>query len=103
MEEIVAEERVAGMPARAIGAVKVAVLLLLVAIVFSYLGAFAVTNALVSADLLERWPAGQDPRPRWMLTAFGSMSGTFVVVAGWVKFTVWRQMRRLDRMEETDG
>src|SRR3954452_15646441 len=40
---------------------------LLTALTFSYLLPYAVTNALVSADVLSRWPPGTDPRPRRML------------------------------------
>src|SRR5437879_4455915 len=87
---------------RHVRAAKVAVLLLLVAAVFSYLGAFAVTNALVSADLIDHWPPGSDPRPRWMFTAFASLTGGFMLISFWLKWTSWRQLRRLDVMEETD-
>ena len=82
--------------ARYAQAAKVALLLLLVAVVFSYLGAFALTNALVSADLLDRWPAGSDPRPRWMLTSFASLTAAFAVIALWLKWTSWRHMRPVE-------
>ena len=35
----------------------VIILLMIAALVFSYLGAFAVTDALAKADLIESWPA----------------------------------------------
>jgi hypothetical protein len=77
-------------------AAKVALLLLLVAVVFSYLGAFALTNALISADLLERWPPGSDPRPRWMITSFATLTAVFTVIALWLKWTSWRHMRPVE-------
>src|SRR5688500_17680035 len=40
------------------------------ALVFSYLGAYALADALVSAEVLQAWPRDSDPRPRWMLVGF---------------------------------
>jgi hypothetical protein len=86
--------------ARLAGTIKVVVLLLIVALLFSYLGAFALTNALVSVDLLDRWPANRDPRPAWMLKGFASLTAVFTILAVWLKWTTWRQLRRMDAMDK---
>lgn len=80
--------------------INVLVLLLATAAVFSYLGAFAVTNALVSVDLMERWPAGHDPRPRWMMIGFVAMTGAFLAIGGLFRLASWRQMKRLDAIAD---
>jgi hypothetical protein len=77
-------------------------LLAVAALVFSYLGAFAVPGALVSADLMERWPIGRDPRPRWMMLSFSSLAGTFCCVGVLLKWSSWRQMKRLDAIGDDD-
>lgn len=56
-------------------------LLLLAAGLFSYLGAYAVSGALVGAGVLEPWPPDADPRPGWMLTGFCIMLGLLAVPA----------------------
>jgi hypothetical protein len=69
-----------------------------VSLVFSYLGAFAVTNALVAADLIEKWSPGHDPRPAWMLRGFvGSLVG-FALIAGLLRWSG----RNAHRAEDTD-
>jgi NhaP-type Na+/H+ or K+/H+ antiporter len=78
----------------------VLVLLAGVAVIFSYLGAYAVTNALVKADLIQKWPPGSDPRPRWMLIAFVAMLVSFVVIGGFLRWSTNRQLRGMDSMEE---
>jgi hypothetical protein len=97
------EEAVAPAGSRVLGTIKVVLLLLAAAVLFSYLGAFALTNALVSADLLDHWPPGHDPRPRWMITGFAALTGAFTIIAGWLKWTSWRQMRRLDTIANDDA
>ena len=102
LEPLLEEDPVAPASSRIVGTIKVAFLLLAAAVLFSYLGAFALTNALVSADLLEHWPPGHDPRPRWMITAFVALTGAFSIVGVWLKWTSWRQMRRLDTIANDD-
>ena len=77
----------------------VLVLLATAAASFSYLGAFAFTGLLVSADLLDRWPPNADPRPRWMTIAFAAMIGVFLLVGLCCKWTSWRQARELRTIE----
>lgn len=78
-------------------------LLIIAALVFSYLAAFAVTGALANADLIEKWPARSDPRPRWMMMVFCSLSGAFVLIGGLTKIASWRQIKRLDEMADAEG
>lgn len=78
----------------------VLVLLAAVALIFSYLGAYAVTNALVKADLLDKWPPGSDPRPRWMMISFAGMLGLFILAGGFLRWSTNRQLHRMDVMEE---
>ncbi len=82
--------------------INVLILLVLAALVFSYLGAYAVTNTLVNADMLPRWPAGQDPRPRWMLTGFFTLLGVFGTAAICFRVLSGRQLRSLDALADAD-
>jgi hypothetical protein len=59
----------------------VLVLLILAAFTFSYLGAFAVPEALASFDVIRHWEPGHDPRPVWMVMTFGSLSALFCCVS----------------------
>jgi len=45
-------------------------LLALTSITFSYLGAYAVSGALVAAQVISPWPRDHDPRFRWLMTGF---------------------------------
>ena len=90
-------------PRRGPRTINVLALLAAAAAVFSYLGAFAVVNALVAAGLLDKWPPDRDPRLRWMLLAFASLIGAFLLVALLFKWTSWRQTKRLDSLSEADS
>jgi len=46
-------------------ALTVLAMLALAALTFSYLGAYAVTNALVAENVISPFAQGRDPRPRW--------------------------------------
>ena len=96
------EEAVESPQSQRPGVLTLGALLAGVSLVFSYLGAFAVTNALVAADLIEKWSPGSDPRPRWMLRAFiGSLIG-FGVIAALLKWS-GRNVRRIDDGDEPDS
>jgi hypothetical protein len=90
------------LPLRKAHTINVLVLLLVAAAVFSYLGAYAATNALVAANLLNPWPDGEDPRPRWMLDGFISLLTLFGAAAALLKWSSGRQLRRMDAMEEDE-
>jgi hypothetical protein len=71
-----------------------------VALVFSYLGAYALANALVAAEVIQAWPRESDPRPRWMLVGFVSLLTTFLIVGAVFKWISRRELRQIDEMME---
>ena len=73
-----------------------------VALVFSYLGAYAVVNVLVTTEVIDRWPVGSDPRPRWMLHTFLSLVGAFTATALLFNWSNRRHMRSIDAMDASD-
>jgi hypothetical protein len=78
----------------------VVVLLLITAITLSYLGAYALVNALVAAEMLSRWPSDADPRLRWFLEGIAALFMLFVATGGAARFLSRRQLRRIDAMAE---
>jgi pilus assembly protein TadC len=73
-------------------------LVVLTALTFSYLFAYAVTNALVSANVLSSWPAGTDPRPRRLLITFASLLTFFLIGAMVARVCNRRRLREIDAM-----
>ena len=73
-----------------------------VALVASYLFAYALTNALVAADVVSRWQPGHDPRPARMCIGFVGMMVVFTIIAGVAQWMSRRQLKRIDEMEEED-
>jgi hypothetical protein len=73
-----------------------------VALIFSYLGAYAITDALVSAEVMRPWGADADPRPGWMLTGFVVLLGAFVCVGAAARFMSRQHLRRIDAMAEDE-
>lgn len=82
--------------------VNVLILLAVAALVFSYLGAYAVTNALVSAKIIALWPANQDPRPRWMLVGFVGLMIFFGISGLLLRFLSGRQLKSLDALADAE-
>src|SRR5437667_11647108 len=70
------------------------------ALIFSYLVSYALTNALVAANLMQRWAPGQDPRPRRMLIGFSALMIGFMLVGAIARFLSKRHLARIDQMEE---
>jgi len=66
--------------------------LMAVALVFSWLFAYAFADALVSAELLKPWSKHSDPRPRWLLGCFTGL----MVVFGSAPAMAARMLHRLD-------
>jgi hypothetical protein len=66
-------------------------MLALMAVTFSYLGAYAVPTALVAEQVMSPWPREHDPRPRWLLIGF--------CVTMLVLMTAGEALRRLSRNE----
>lgn len=72
------------------------------AVIVSYLGVYAVSNALISADLISAWPHEADPRPGWMLRTFLGLFGTFGTVGMMFKLVSYRQLKRIDAMADVE-
>jgi hypothetical protein len=75
-------------------------LLAVVALVFSYLWAYALTNALVAAEVIGPISVQNDPRPRWLITSFVSLLAVFALLGGLMRYLGWRQLRRLDALAD---
>lgn len=91
-----------GAPPRGASTLNVLVLLVVAAVVFSYLAAYALTNALLKAGLIEQWSTEHDPRPRWMLICFGVVLSLFLVMSALLRWSSNRQMRAMEAMEEAE-
>ncbi|MCS7033382.1 MAG: hypothetical protein NZ561_05220 [Phycisphaerae bacterium] len=84
------------------GTLSVLFLLATAALVFSYLGAYCLTDALVAAGLRSPLPRDPDPRPRWLLTGWLTLTAAFSIF-GWIwKLLISRQLRSIDEMESAD-
>jgi hypothetical protein len=77
-------------------------LLLGAALTLSYLAAYAVTNALVAADVISPWPRDRDPRPRWMGVGFFALLVLFSAIGAGMRLMSRRQLHKIDEMETTD-
>jgi hypothetical protein len=87
-------------PAAPPRAVTVLSMLALAALTFSYLGAYAVTNALVAEQVISPWPRDRDPRPRWLLVGFCVLMLTFMAAGEFMRRLSGSEMRRIDEMVE---
>jgi hypothetical protein len=72
------------------------------AMIASWLSCYAVTNALVAADVINAWPHEADPRPRWMLNSFVGFLLAFGLIGGAFRWLSNRQLRRIDDMANAD-
>lgn len=70
------------------------------ALTFSYLGAYAVADTLVRADILSPWQPGPDPRPRWMCYGFLFCMSLSLMAAGLFLTASRRQLNRIDAMAD---
>ena len=70
-----------------------------VALTFSFLGSYAVYNALVSAGVLQQFE-GKDPRPRWLMIGFGVLMVLFIGIAEFFRFLSKRQFKKIDAMAD---
>ena len=80
--------------------VTVLLLLVVAALTLSYLASYAVSDALVNANVLAAWSPGADPRPTWMLKSFLGLCGAFAVIGTLARTASHRQLRRLDALAE---
>jgi hypothetical protein len=78
-------------------------LLVVAAATFSYLGAYAATNALANAEIIRPISHDHDPRLRWALSGFILLMIFFGLVALVSRIIGRRQVRRIDRMNDADA
>lgn len=69
---------------------------------FSYLGAYAMTDALARARIMRPLPATPDLRPRLAGIIFASFLTLFLILSMLMRYLSWRHFRRIDRMLEAD-
>ncbi|HVT88566.1 MAG TPA: hypothetical protein VHD56_06925 [Tepidisphaeraceae bacterium] len=74
-------------------------LLATTAAVLSYLGTYALSNALVAAEVLRPWPKDHDPRPIRFLIGFVVLIAIFSITGFVARFMSTRQMRQIEEME----
>ena len=74
-----------------------------VALVFSWLIAYALFDALVAAELIARTTGTHDPRPRWLLGVFTAVMAGFGLLALLFRSSSHRQLRRIDEMSDEAG
>jgi hypothetical protein len=77
-------------------------MLSLTAATLSYLGSYAIANALVAAELLKAWPRDHDPRPRWFMTGFAILISLFLIIVGAARRSSAKQMKRIEEEMEAD-
>lgn len=78
------------------------VLLILAAASFSYLGAFAIPQALAASNVIHPWAAGHDPRARWMAVTFVVLLACFTGIAALWRMLSSKQLRRIDAIGNTE-
>lgn len=78
----------------------VLVLLVVAAGLFSYIGAYPMTNALASANLISPITLDHDPRPIWAGSAFAAMLLAAGLIALMMRFVGRQQIKRIDTMDE---
>ena len=78
--------------------VQVLGLLVMTAFALSYLGAYAFTNALLQADILQQWAPGSDPRPRLLATCFVTLLAVFGMLGCVFRLMSSRELRSIDAL-----
>jgi hypothetical protein len=78
-------------------------LLIATSFTFSYLGTYALSKAMVKAELLRQWPADSDPRPRWLALMFCVLLGTFGLMGAAARTLSKRHLKQIDEMAEGIG
>lgn len=70
--------------------------LIAAAALFSYLGCFAIVNALQKHEIMAPFAQGHDPRLRWFLISFGILATLFFGSAGLVQMLSHRKADEVD-------
>jgi hypothetical protein len=74
-------------------------ILVITAFTFSFLGSYAVYNALVNAGVLQQY-SGPDPRPKWLAMGFCALMIIFLLIGIGLRALSKRQFRVIDAMSE---
>jgi hypothetical protein len=74
----------------------------LTALTFSYLGSYAITNALVAENVMSPWPTGQDPRPRRLVIGFCVLMLVFMAAGEVVRQMSKSDFRAIDEMARAE-
>lgn len=90
-------------PPRKPSTVTVLLLLMSMAAVFSYLGAYALRDALIRSNMIHPTAGARDTRLFWAIATFTAQMVGFLGVAIFMRFLSWRQFRRIDQMVDADG
>ncbi len=75
-------------------------LLFTAAVTLSYLGAYAISTALVQADIIRGWSYEDDPRPRWMITGVITYVRRLLVPRRGLACSASAQLQRLDALAD---
>src|SRR5438067_4873707 len=78
-------------------------LLVVAAAAISYLGAFAMTDALAKANMIAPVSRHPDPRFKWMLIAFVALLVLFSAVGGVMRYFSRRQLGDIDSIANAEG
>jgi hypothetical protein len=80
--------------------ISVLVVLLVTAVVISYLVGYALPHALVLNNVMEPWPPYDDPRRRWMALSLFTVLSSYMVLWGFFRLLGALQFRRIDAMAQ---
>src|SRR5262245_57281295 len=72
-------------------------------VIISYLFAYCLMNALVSAEVITRWKPGHDPRPKYFFFAFVTVSALFAGIGFVARTMSKRHLSRIDAMETEEA
>ena len=75
-------------------------LLALTALTFSYLVSYALTNALVAAQVIQPWSQGHDPRPKRLVIGFCVLMLLFIVAGDFLRRMSKREFKAIDEMAD---
>ena len=75
-------------------------LLALTALTFSYLVSYALTNALVAAQVVQPWSQGHDPRPRRLIVGFCVLMLVFIIAGDLLRRMSRREFKAIDEMAD---
>lgn len=75
-------------------------MLALTALTFSYLAAYALTNAFVAAQVIQPWPRDHDPRPRRLVIGFCVLMLIFMVLGEVFRRISKNEAKAIDEMAD---